>query len=56
MRKIITQSRFFHPPSIREFGFGVATFNFAPGKHVSEKVPGLSAYSPLRALPAGRKS
>jgi hypothetical protein len=56
MRKMLSKSVFLSLPSFRERGFGVAAFDFETAKPAIDKKPGLPANSPLRALPAGRKS
>jgi len=55
MHKTIT-SKLFLPPSVREIGFGVAAFRFAPGRPAGEKTADLPAIFPRKPLPDGRKT
>lgn len=56
MRKIATENMSFVGPSVRELGFGVATFYIAPGKREEEKMPDLPADFPLHLMAQGRKA
>lgn len=56
MRKIAPENMSFVGPPVRKFGFGVATFHFAPAKRGDEKMPDLPADFPLHLMAQGRKA
>jgi hypothetical protein len=56
MRKIATENMSFVGPSVRELGFGVATFHIVPGTREEGKMLGLPANFPLHLMAQGRKT
>lgn len=56
MAKIALENMSFVGPSLREIGFGVATFHIAPGKRREEKLPEIPAGFPQHLMAQGRKA
>ena len=56
MGKISTENMSFIGPLVRQRGFGVAAFDFAPGKRREEKMLEIPADFPLHLMAQGRKA
>ena len=56
MRKIATENMSFVGPPLRQRSFGVAAFDFAPGKRREEKTPEIPADFPLHLMAQGGKA
>jgi hypothetical protein len=56
MAKIALENMSFVGPSVRAFGFGVATFHIAPAKRREEKMLEIPADFPPHLMAQGRKA